>query len=82
MYRGPDGTKCAAGCLIPDDMYNPAWETRPWSELADDGLVPDDHRTLITRLQEVHDGYSPLDWNHMLCVVAKNFNLQYKEPSV
>lgn len=22
MYRGPDGTKCAAGCLIPDEMYS------------------------------------------------------------
>lgn len=26
MYRGPDGTKCAAGCLIPDEDYKPEWE--------------------------------------------------------
>lgn len=21
LYRGPNGTKCAVGCLIPDDLY-------------------------------------------------------------
>lgn len=25
-YRGEGGSKCAVGCLIPDDAYNPAWE--------------------------------------------------------
>lgn len=25
-YRGADGTKCAAGCLIPDDKYDPTFE--------------------------------------------------------
>jgi hypothetical protein len=23
MYRGPNGTKCAVGCLIPDAFYKP-----------------------------------------------------------
>jgi hypothetical protein len=23
LYRGPNGEKCAAGTLIPDDLYNP-----------------------------------------------------------
>lgn len=26
MYRGPDGTKCAIGCMIPDDKYNPSFD--------------------------------------------------------
>ncbi len=26
MYRGMDGTKCAVGCLIPDELYTPLLE--------------------------------------------------------
>lgn len=26
MYRGPEGTKCAIGCLIEDDEYHPLLE--------------------------------------------------------
>lgn len=49
-YRGPDGTKCAAGHLIPDEMYSPSMESQgvkmlrgtyyklPWDE-SQDGLV-------------------------------------------
>lgn len=25
-YRGENGTKCAVGCLIPDDLYDPSME--------------------------------------------------------
>jgi hypothetical protein len=28
MYRGDAGTKCAIGCLIPDDLYDPVLESR------------------------------------------------------
>lgn len=27
LYRGPNGLKCAAGHLVPDDKYDPDWET-------------------------------------------------------
>ena len=30
MYRGSDGTRCAAGVLIPDDEFDPAMEGMPW----------------------------------------------------
>lgn len=26
LYRAPDGSKCAIGCLIPDDKYSPEFE--------------------------------------------------------
>ena len=26
VYRGPDNTACAAGCLIRDDLYDPIFE--------------------------------------------------------
>lgn len=28
LYRGPDGTKCGVGFLIPDDRYSPDLDTR------------------------------------------------------
>lgn len=28
MYRGPNGTKCAVGCLIPDEIYSREMEGR------------------------------------------------------
>jgi hypothetical protein len=27
-YRGENGTMCAAGCLIPDELYRPSMESR------------------------------------------------------
>jgi hypothetical protein len=27
MYRSPEGLKCALGCLIPDDLYEPAMDS-------------------------------------------------------
>lgn len=27
-YRGPNGTKCAVGCLIPDELYEPRMDGR------------------------------------------------------
>lgn len=28
LYRGPNGTKCAAGALIPDEIYTPSIENK------------------------------------------------------
>ena len=45
MYRGPNGTMCAVGCLIPDEDYRPKFEglsVRP------------------TKLQTTHKGYKEL----------------------
>jgi len=33
MYRGPNGTRCAAGQLIPDDLYSPDMENKPFAEI-------------------------------------------------
>lgn len=27
LYRGPNGTKCAVGCLIKDEFYQPSRKT-------------------------------------------------------
>jgi hypothetical protein len=62
LYRGPEGTKCAAGFLIPDELYNPAMENRSiydvieaYPKLAE---LLEGNRGLLVELQNIHDGYS------------------------
>lgn len=79
LYRGPDGTECAFGCLIPDDRYNRCMEQN-WSY-----SVIDHHRhgfpeyspfaQFINQLQTIHDGYDPSRWKESLRELAKTRNL-------
>jgi hypothetical protein len=60
MYRGPNGTKCAAGVLIPDDLYDDDMENRPASTfmiLQAIGISAgsDEQIGLLGELQRVHD---------------------------
>jgi hypothetical protein len=64
LYRGPNGTKCAAGHLILDGFYNPEFEGQTSSALdVQNALiasgVPDNQETeeLISDLQFAHDTY-------------------------
>ena len=66
MYRGQDGLKCAAGCLIADDEYQGRFEEESWGTLVCEMLVPESHRLIIQELQEIHDGESPRDWAFFL----------------
>lgn len=45
MYRAPNGRKCAAGCLIPDNLYRKEWEG-----LAADCLRDKDDRYPLDKL--------------------------------
>jgi len=67
-YRGVDGLKCAAGCLIADDEYNPAFdiENNSWYKLVDNGYVPDYHSKLIIQLQRLHDNSPERHWESEL----------------
>ena len=38
-YRGPDGTACAVGCLIPDELYDPLIENVSSTQIMA-GLTP------------------------------------------
>lgn len=55
LYRGPNGLKCAAGCLIADDEYLPEMEGEAWASMSYDGIVPEEHKSLIDNLQIIHD---------------------------
>jgi hypothetical protein len=63
MYRGPNGLKCAAGHLIPDEIYEPAMEgnrigyvVKKYKMLQDiDYFVDNEILNMITDLQIWHD---------------------------
>ena len=80
LYRGPDGTKCAAGCLIPVEMYTPNIEGAWWKSGALDAIrkhVGEEHSSLIVDLQDTHDGF-PLDqWEYQFSVIARTYHLTY-----
>ncbi len=77
MYRGFDGTKCAAGCLISDDEYKLEFENHNWLHLSSTNyLVPEEHCYLITKLQNIHDCYEPEDWRVKLNNLAEESDLK------
>lgn len=73
-YLSPLGLKCAAGCLIADDEYDPSWEGTSWGSVG-----PIYHRLLIECLQEIHDEYYPNEWSKELSDYAARNNLSYNE---
>jgi hypothetical protein len=75
MYRGPNGTKCFAGALIPDDKYLPSFEGRGWITLVAGGYVESHNRELISVLQEIHDCYVTERWPEKLRELGKEKGL-------
>lgn len=71
MYRSPDGLKCAVGCLITDEAYDPAIEGKNVDHLAvRDVLIKSRidlcHITLLKELQLIHDYDDPERWESLL----------------
>ena len=83
LYRGPNGLKCAVGCLIPDDLYDPLMEAPGNnSVIAVAALCPalrelwgGHNLGLISVLQGVHDGYHPIVWKKRLSIAAIKYGL-------
>ena len=76
QYRGPNGLKCAIGCLIPDHLYDPKWDNENF-ELALIAAVIGlyEHRELLVALQAVHDREYVCDWTWALVRCAEAFDL-------
>lgn len=80
-YRGPDGLKCAIGCLIHDEAYTPDLEDRHvrrlrvMRALEESGVMCTD-LCLLSDLQSVHDGIAPSEWAGALAEVGKRFGLK------
>lgn len=62
LYRGPEGTKCAAGFLIPDELYSPTMENRSIHDVLESYPklfeLLGRNKALLSELQSIHDGYS------------------------
>ena len=92
-YRGVDGTKCAAGFLIPDEYYHPwmdDWDDarREETGLTFDCIIGDarsenklssfkENIRLILDLQEIHDSYHENDWEKFWEQIASGYNLTF-----
>jgi hypothetical protein len=80
-YRGRKDTRCAIGCLIPDDRYDAAFEGFAISKpaiLKAAGLRST-QLPLAHELQEIHDMIHPSLWRGALRIVARERRLS---PSV
>lgn len=73
-----NGLKCAAGCLIPDDKYDPSMEgvTVYGVFFKDPDFFGHDKR-LVGYLQDIHDMYPVKDWEKELRRLAKDERLVY-----
>jgi hypothetical protein len=77
-YRGADGKKCAAGCLMTDKEASTITEGKTWDSLVLMGKVRHFHHDLISDLQRIHDQYSDVeDWPELLQNLAYKYNLKY-----
>lgn len=81
VYRGPNGTSCAVGCLIPESRYSSSLEGLTLEAIAVQMAVfgkPATLRTsphvgmfwLLYMLQKVHDQVSVPQWEQELRRVA------------
>ena len=73
-YYGQNGLKCAAGCLIPDELYDEDLEDRPWRGIKDI-LDMKQHACLVTKLQKIHDETEVNCWKHELTFLANRLAL-------
>jgi hypothetical protein len=78
LYRTPEGLKCAAGCLIPDEAYDESMEGIMIGSLIHNGtklahLKP--FMMLLNRLQGAHDEAEDDDFMPGLIDVARRHDL-------
>lgn len=88
-YRTSQGLKCAVGCLIPDELYNPSFEGcsvgKAWSQRGLDVVlrnigIDDSQVEFLRDLQSIHDT-DIANWEDDLEELAVNYHLKYTEPT-
>jgi hypothetical protein len=90
FYRGPDGLKCAAGCLITDEEYRPWMEGYAINCIINNhtpyhmGETPrslmerlQDRERIVAELQQCHDHFSPEEWETHFQQIAIRFGITY-----
>lgn len=87
-YRGPNGTKCFAGCLLPDELYDEALEGNgvfcnalahcDGQVLMQAHMASLGHDLLLVRaLQLIHDKHPIEHWDSEFKNVAMMFELDW-----
>jgi len=80
LYRGPNNTACAVGCLIPDDEYSPEFEAMSLVRVQESVSTLRDLRfEFLFGAQRVHDAYPVSLWPEKLKALAESWNLKYEE---
>jgi hypothetical protein len=75
MYRSPDGLKCAAGHIIPDEAYHLKMECHTVEKLGFFQTNYKEHLPLLRALQVTHDNYEPEDWKQYFLFIARCYDL-------
>ena len=82
MYRGPNGLKCAIGCLIPDKKYLKRWDKQdkriePYKVRDEifDVLDLFACENILRDLQVLHDVEDVCDWPAGLVELALEYDL-------
>lgn len=78
LYRGKNGLKCAAGCLMSDEEYNDNWESETWQDLIITNQVPAYHSDIISRMQVIHDVYEVYNWSKKIKELSIELGLEFK----
>ena len=87
LYRGPDGTKCAVGCFIPDDKYSSRMEGESIDTLGKEYLFirnlfsAEQICMLLSDIQTIHDLSSVVDWESEFDELATSYHLTYTPPN-
>jgi len=92
VYRGPNNTSCAIGCLIPDNAYDPLFDADDGSVLHQVGnpafvaalaaggvdLTDETVLDLLDALQGLHDDTDYPSWHWRLQTLASGWGLEFK----
>lgn len=87
LYRGPNGTSCAIGCHIPDELYEPEMESRGVGNLTTyfpevGALFNGVNSCLLLEMQTLHDVWLDRSVEHMegrAKEIASAYALTYKD---
>lgn len=84
VYRNADGNKCAVGCLIPDELYDPVMEGGTLAQQLH--VMPESLKSLFSRhlgvlmeLQIIHDNSRNWDENGLKPVILEDWEKYYYE---
>lgn len=85
LYRGPNDTSCAIGCLIPNNLYKKSMEGRSLMDVLEHEpklsafLEVDENmgdKGFLTGLQSIHDWHPLETWPQRLFDFANKYSLQ------